>query len=189
MVNNAGYGAFYEWKQFPEDEIINQVNVLFSAPILLSRTISPLMEANRKGTIVNISSLATIYPLPYMPLYNAGKSGLSSFTHSMILESKFVKWIDFRLGDIKTDFNQSAPKQSRVSQNKSMKRAWGQIEKQLYESPPPNLAANKILRIISRQRSGRFYGGGFFQSRLAPFLEIFLLNSMATKILRYRYGI
>ena len=37
-----------------------------------------------------------------MPVYNAGKSALSSFTQSMELESRKVKWIDFRLGDVRT---------------------------------------------------------------------------------------
>ena len=32
LVNNAGYGAFYEWGGFPETEITKQIEVLFSAP-------------------------------------------------------------------------------------------------------------------------------------------------------------
>ena len=59
------------------------------------------MEDRGSGTIVNITSLATLFPLPYMPIYNAGKSALSSFTQSMELESRTVKWIDFRLGDVR----------------------------------------------------------------------------------------
>ncbi len=86
LVNNAGYGAFYEWKEFPEDEIIRQNTVLFSAPVLLCKAFAPLMAQSQKGTIVNITSLATLFPLPYMPLYNAGKSALSSFTQSLMLE-------------------------------------------------------------------------------------------------------
>ena len=61
-----------------------------------------------------------------MPIYNAGKSALSSFTQSMNLESNNeLRWIDFRLGDINTGFNDSALKQDIESQSKSMKMLGG----------------------------------------------------------------
>ena len=189
LINNAGYGAFYEWKEFPRDEIEKQISVLLTAPVLLCKSFAPEMEKVEHATIVNITSLATLYPLPYMPLYNACKSGLSSFTQSMMLEYKTLKWIDFRLGDIRTSFNKSAPKQAEESQSDSMKRAWKQIEKQLNESPFPQVAAKQILRSLKKGRVGTIYGGGFFQSRLAPFLEAFVINSAKLKILKIRYTI
>ena len=188
VINNAGYGAFYEWKEFPRTEIEKQISVLFTAPILLCKSFAPLMESEKKGTIINITSLATLYPLPYMTLYNSCKSALSSFTKSMMLEYKTLKWIDFRLGDIRTSFNKSAPKQAEDSQSDSMKRAWTQIEKQLNESPLPQVAAKQILRSLKKGRVGTIYGGGFFQAHLAPFLYRFLQNKLLYKILIHRYS-
>ena len=43
-----------------------------------------------------------------------------------------------------------------------MKSAWVQIEKQLDESPLPSVVAEQILNKVIGQKSGRFYGGGFF---------------------------
>ena len=188
LINNAGYGAFYEWKEFPREEIEKQISVLLTAPVLLCKSFAPKMEKIEQSTIVNITSLATLYPLPYMPLYNACKSGLSSFTQSMMLEYKTLKWIDFRLGDIRTSFNKSAPKQAEESQSDSMKRAWKQIEKQLDESPLPQVAAKQILRSLKKGSDGTIYGGGFFQARLAPFFESLLTNLMVREILRFRYN-
>jgi len=188
VINNAGYGAFYEWKEFPRTEIEKQISVLFTAPILLCKSFAPLMESEKKGTIINITSLATLYPLPYMTLYNSCKSALSSFTKSMMLEYKTLKWIDFRLGDIRTSFNKSAPKQAEDSQSDSMKRAWTQIEKQLNESPLPQVAAKQILRSLKKGRAGTIYGGGFFQAHLAPFFYRFLQNKLLYKILIHRYS-
>jgi len=187
LINNAGYGAFYEWKEFPRDEIEKQISVLLTAPVLLCKSFAPEMEKVEHATIVNITSLATLYPLPYMPLYNACKSGLSSFTQSMMLEYKTLKWIDFRLGDIRTSFNKSAPKQAEESQSDSMKRAWKQIEKQLNESPLPYVAAQQIIVSLQKGKVGTIYGGGFFQSKLAPFFEIFLSTRFLIKILKVRY--
>ena len=188
LINNAGFGAFYEWKEFPEDEIQRQINVLLSSPIILCKFFAPKMELQEKGTIVNISSLATLYPLPFMPLYNAGKSALSSFTQSMMLEySGSLKWIDFRLGDIRTSFNESAPKQTEKSQSESMNRAWLQIEKQLNESPSAKFAARQICQSIERDKSRIIFGGGFFQAKLAPLFYRFLPFLGLIKVLKFRY--
>ena len=73
------------------------------------------MAKQEKGIIVNISSLATLYPLPFMPLYNAGKAALSSFTQTMMLEyDNHPIFFDFRLGDIYSEFNNAQSKQKRV---------------------------------------------------------------------------
>ena len=190
LINNAGYGAFYEWKEFPEDEIIRQNTVLFTAPVLLCKVFAPLMEKSGKGTIVNITSLATLFPLPYMPLYNAGKSGLSSFTQSLMLEyPEYPKLIDFRLGDVRTSFNQSAPKQQESKQPESMNRAWEKIESQLEDSPMPRVAALQIVDALGKNRSGVFYGGGCFQSRFAPLICRFLPSSFLRFVLKARYGL
>ena len=96
LVNNAGYGAFYEWGEYPDSEITKQFDVLLSSPIRLCRIFAPAMQKKGRGVILNVSSLATLFPLPFMPMYNAAKSALSSFTESMILEyQKFPKFIDF----------------------------------------------------------------------------------------------
>lgn len=189
LINNAGYGVFYDWISFPRNEIEKQINVLFSSPVLLCKSFAPKM-AERGGVIINISSLVVLYPLPFMPLYNAGKSALSAFTQSMLLEgNNKLRWIDFRLGDISTGFNQSAPKQELKYQNQSMRNAWNQIEKQLDESPDAAFAASQIIRAVDLRRVGTVYGGGFFQARISPFLRNFLGNRILDWILRLRYGI
>ena len=167
LVNNAGYGTFFEWGEFPEDEINRQIQVLFSSPVQLCRVFAPSMSKKGRGLILNLSSLATLYPLPYMPLYNAGKSALSSFTESMLLEyPNYPKFIDFRMGDVRTDFNLSANKQETNSD--SMKKAWNQIEKQLQSSIPPERAADQIFKRILKTKSGTYFGGSWFHSWFLP---------------------
>ena len=127
-----------------------------------------------KGVILNVSSLATLYPLPYMPIYNAGKSALSSFTQSMNLESNNeLRWIDFRLGDINTGFNDSALKQDFESQSKSMRNAWRQIDKQLMDSPDAKFAANKMIQSILENKNGTLFRGNFSISSGSNFKNFF----------------
>ena len=148
------------------------------------------MQESGKGAIVNITSLATLFPLPFMPLYNAGKSGLSSFTQSLMLEyPEYPKLIDFRLGDVRTSFNQSAPKQNESKQPEFMKKARRKIESQLEDSPLPASAVVQMMVVLRKKRSGVFYGGGLFQSRVAPLIARTLPFSLLRIILKARYGL
>jgi hypothetical protein len=68
-----------------------------------------------------------------------------------------------------------------------MKSAWKQIEKQLLESPKPEIAALQVQKIITKEKSGVFYGGGFFQSKIAPRLRILLNQRGLLFLLHNRY--
>ena len=188
LVNNAGYGAFYELANFPEQEIVSQTAVLFTSPVLLCKAFAPAMKKMKHGVIVNVTSLATLYPLPFMPLYNSNKSSLSAFTHSMMLEyDQYPNWIDFRLGDILTGFNKSVPKQETNDQHSKMVLAWNQIEKQLNESPLPRVAVKQLFKFINKGTTGVIYGGSFFHSRILPFVYRLISHSLLKRLLLKRY--
>ena len=189
LVNNAGNGAFYEWDHFPPQEINNQINLLFSAPVMLCRYFAPRMSENEMGTILNLSSLATLYPLPFMPLYNAGKSALSSFTQSMMLEySKFPRFIDFRMGDVRTDFNNSASKQDKKNLSTNAHHAWKQIEKQLQDSITPEMAAQKIWKVILKNKSHTYHAGTFFHSFILVWFRKIMPQKLIHLLLKWWYG-
>ena len=37
LINNAGCGAMYAWEEFPAEEIIAQINLMFLTPVILCR--------------------------------------------------------------------------------------------------------------------------------------------------------
>jgi short-subunit dehydrogenase len=189
LINNAGYGTFSSWDNFPDSEIHRQLDVLCKAPILICGKIVPLMAEKNRGVVVNLSSLATLYPLPFMPLYNAGKSALSAFTYSLMLEYKNCPvLIDFRMGDVRTSFNVSA---TRVPNrpSTSLNKAWDQIENQLHHSIPPEKAAELILHRVRKGKSGTFYGGTSFHGYFLPLVNHFLPQTIKNRLIRSWYGI
>lgn len=190
LINNAGFGAFYEWASFPEDQILNQINLLFTAPVLLIREIAPSMAEQGRGIILNLSSLATLYPLPYMPLYNAGKSALSSFTQTMMLEyPKNPRFIDFRMGDVKTDFNRSSAREAEVGGFTNLSRTWAQIERQLEGSIASHTAAEQVYKSIEDCRSGICWGGSFFHRDILPLVYRLLPSQALQFFIRKWYSI
>jgi len=180
VVNNAGFGAFGRYLDTPFNVWESQVNALLLGTMKLSQLALPgLME--RKGCLVNVSSIAADFPVPYMSAYNVAKAGLSAFTESVIIETKAsgVKVIDLRPGDIKTAFNRNMVRKSGKNANEGcMPRVWRRIEERISKSPEPTLVAEKLLKCIQRDRSGTIRAGTFFQATLAPLLARLVSRSV-----------
>jgi uncharacterized protein len=86
LVNNAGLGNYgnFELSDYATDlELIN-VNIL--ALTMLSKLFLPYMIANNQGGILNISSIASFVPGPYMNTYFASKAYVTSFTIALANE-------------------------------------------------------------------------------------------------------
>lgn len=188
IINNAGAGAFFEWDSFPQNQIKSQINLLFMSPVFICKVFAPAMASQNSGKIVNITSLATLYPVPYMPLYNSCKSALSSFTRSLQIEYESkLAFIDVVLGDVKTDFNNKINKNNPNDFGKKASATWIQVEKQLNESPIPKIIANRLLSKIKKSRGGVLYEGGLTHRIIYPFISRFLTQSFKNKILQRRY--
>ncbi|MEX0765808.1 MAG: SDR family NAD(P)-dependent oxidoreductase [bacterium] len=76
LVNNAGIGQYNWIEQLTEEEIQTEVTLNLIAPILLARAVLPSMLAQRRGVIINVSSVAGRIGTPTMAIYCATKSGL-----------------------------------------------------------------------------------------------------------------
>ncbi|MFQ5344742.1 MAG: SDR family NAD(P)-dependent oxidoreductase [Mariprofundus sp.] len=85
LVNNAGFGI---WGTFEQTGIVPQIDVIktdLKAPIALTHALLPGLLKQR-GFIINVSSLAGEYPLPYMSTYAAAKAGLSYWSEALRTE-------------------------------------------------------------------------------------------------------
>lgn len=86
LINNAGYGTE---SSFMKDEYSNQydmVKVHIHATIALTHLIGNKMKKERKGSIVNVCSLAAYIPLPSSAMYAATKDFLIRFSEALYLE-------------------------------------------------------------------------------------------------------
>lgn len=85
LINNAGFGI---WGTFEQTGIVPQIDVLktdLKAPIALTHALLPGLLKN-KAFIINVSSLAGEYPLPYMSTYAAAKAGLTYWSEALRIE-------------------------------------------------------------------------------------------------------
>ncbi|APR75312.1 Putative short-chain dehydrogenase [Minicystis rosea] len=83
LVNNAGVQHIEATElSVPEDgERLLRLNVF--TPMRLTRAVLPGMLARRRGTIVDISSMAALAPMPGMFYYNAAKGGIGNASEGL----------------------------------------------------------------------------------------------------------
>ncbi len=83
LVNNAGieFTAFYH--ELSEAQIAAVLGVNLEAPMMLTRLLLPTMLAQKRGHIINISSLAGKSGPGFQEPYAATKAGLIAFTQSL----------------------------------------------------------------------------------------------------------
>ncbi len=83
LVNNAGRGI-YDWlERLSEDEIFDEIALDLLAPILLTRSVLPMMQARGRGVIINVGSVAGRIGAPTLSIYNAAKFGLDGFSEAL----------------------------------------------------------------------------------------------------------
>jgi hypothetical protein len=86
LVNNAGFGAFGEFAQMREEEILGQIQLNITALTQLTRLFLPAMVQRRSGRIMNVASTAAFQPGPLMAVYYATKAYVLSFSEALANE-------------------------------------------------------------------------------------------------------
>jgi short-subunit dehydrogenase len=189
VINNAGYGVFGPFAATDFAVWQAQLDAMMLATLRLAQAALRPMLARRRGCLVNVSSLAAEFPLPFMSGYNAAKAGLSAFSESLAFETRGlgVSIMDFRPGDYRTPFNQAMHRPS-AALSEIEARAWRRLEANLMAAPPPAHAAADLRCALLRGRSGTVRSGSFFQARLAPLLARMAPRGLLRAALRIYYG-
>lgn len=175
VLNNAGYGVFAEFATANFSVWEEQLQVMLINTARLSHHAVRGMLNRKHGALVNVSSLAAEFPLPFQSAYNMAKAGLSALNESLMVElaGSGVVVIDMRPGDYRTDFEGSVRRPHTVPDRSRMQRAWTAFERMMQSGPAPAHAADSLRRALLANRSGTVRTGRFFQAVVAPFLARF----------------
>jgi len=86
LVNNAGFGTVGSLAAAPAEQQEAMLRLHVLAPMRLTRAALPGMLSRRRGTIVNVSSVAGFIYSPGNVNYCASKAYLTTFTEGLALE-------------------------------------------------------------------------------------------------------
>ncbi len=196
VINNAGFGAFGAFAHTDFAVWEEQFRVMLVNTARLSQAALRGMLARKTGALVNISSIAGEFGMPYQAVYNTVKAGLSALNESLMYEVKGtgVIILDFRPGDYRTDFEGSVRRPAQgaaldAGNAARMARVWPKFSAMMQTGPAPAHAAESLKRALLRGRSGTVRTGRFFQAVLGPFLARFGSLALKRRIQEKYFGL
>jgi short-subunit dehydrogenase len=196
LINNAGSGIFTPLEQLSHENLLQQFQLMVFAPLELTKLLLPGMRANGGGLIVNITSLAAVFPIPYMGAYSAAKAAMSSLSWALEMElcNEPVRVVELRPGDTRTDFHAVMEYHASLGEADAadnIARAYQTYTAHMDRAPSPERVARRVSDILDAQ--GRIPSqvnvGSTFQARIAPWLASVSPRAWTRSVLKKYYGL
>jgi short-subunit dehydrogenase len=80
LINNAGFGVQGEFRKLDLNRQLEMIQLHNTSVVELTHLLLPDMIKQRRGGIINISSMAGLQAVPYATLYSATKAFLTTFS-------------------------------------------------------------------------------------------------------------
>lgn len=119
LVNSAGHGPKGDILEISDEDWFKGMEVYFLNVVRSSRIITPIMQKQQNGSIINISTFAIFEPEPNFPTSGVFRSGLASFTK--LYSNKYAK-DNIRINNILPGFIDSLPEKEEFLKRIPLKR-------------------------------------------------------------------
>jgi short-subunit dehydrogenase len=191
LVNNAGMGISGALEDTTDERAEYIFDVNFFGGFKLAREVIPSMRENGGGRIINVSSLAAVFYLPFQGFYSASKAAINSLFSAMQLEVKpfNIKITNVMPGDIQTGFTGNRRKNEDVTPvyadriNKSV----AVMEKDEQNGMPPSSVAEVIVKQAKSNKPKLIVTVGS-KYKLLAFLSKLLPAGLVNNIIYSMYG-
>ncbi len=119
LVNNAGFATYGNFESIGLQRDRDQVLLNIATLVDLTHIFIPQMLERKSGSIINIASVVSFQPVPYMAVYAASKAFVLSFSESLWAEygDRGIRVLALCPGATATSFHQVAgqPVPDRIS--------------------------------------------------------------------------
>jgi NAD(P)-dependent dehydrogenase (short-subunit alcohol dehydrogenase family) len=152
LVNNAGIGPAIPSPDVTEDAFDKVIGLNFKGPFRLAAQIGARMREGEGGAILNISSVASILPIPHVAPYAGAKAALNAITVSLAHEfAPKVRVNAILAGPFLTDIAKAWPEEARQRAPNALQRPGTPEEivtSALYlVSPASSFTTGALLRV------------------------------------------
>lgn len=159
LVNNAGFGISGAVEFTAEAQARRQMDVNFMGTVNCCAAVAGYLRASR-GRIINISSAAAVFPIPFQSFYSASKSAVNTFSMALANELKplSVSVTAVMLGDVKTGFTEARHKDNTGSSiYTSLEASVAVMERDEMKGADPEWIAGRIVDIAGYKRVKLLY--------------------------------
>ena len=119
LVNSAGHGPRAPVVELTDDDWHRGMEVYFLSAVRPSRLVTPVMQQQKSGVIINISTFAAFEPDPTFPTSGVFRAGLAAFTK---LYSDAYAADNIRMNNILPGFIDSLPEKEEFRARIPMER-------------------------------------------------------------------
>jgi NAD(P)-dependent dehydrogenase (short-subunit alcohol dehydrogenase family) len=165
VVNNAGYDVFGAVEDLSVEELKAQFETNFFGAIRVMKAVLPTMRKQRRGTIVNVSSVGGLVGIPLNSAYISSKFALEGLSESMQyeLEEFGIKVILIEPGVVKTNFFENSKAAKNTASSNS---PYAELAEKVSEAFKPMLENNSsspiqvaevILKAITSEKVNTRY--------------------------------
>jgi short-subunit dehydrogenase len=193
LINNAGLNVFGPLEEYSLEKAKQIFDLNYFGPLRLIQALVPIMREKRSGLIINTSSLAGIFVIPFQVHYSATKFGLEALTEGLRQELRpfEVKVVTVEPGDIQTFTNENTVFDLKpdTPYKKWTDRCWKTIEDNMKKAPQPSVVAQIIYKIIRKRNPRTRYTAGDPLSRVFPIINRFVSSGVKELLIRVFYNV
>ncbi|MBP8822503.1 MAG: SDR family oxidoreductase [Flavobacteriales bacterium] len=191
LVNNAGQGI----QGALEDLLPEQATAIFDTNVIgahrMVRSVLPHMRKQGSGLIINVTSLAANFGLPYRGFYSASKAALERYTETLGMEVKAfgIRVASLQPGEYNTNIGASRLRPAITSEayKAGYERAMELLGSSLHYSRDPNEVARLVEGIMADPRPRTVYFAAHGKQRLAVLLKKFLPGRFFQRLMMQEY--
>lgn len=154
LVNNAGYGSYGAVEDVPPADARAQFEVNVFGLARLTQLVLPQMRAQRRGTIVNISSMGGKLVAPLGGWYHASKFALEALSDALRMEaSPFgIRVVVIEPGSVRSEWGAVAAERLRATAHSGPYRDIAdRVAGNLAASSKPNARTASDPDVVARQ--------------------------------------
>lgn len=190
LINNAGISQIGSVEDTPDEKFKELLQVNLLGMIRLTRAYLPQLRAKKESYIINISSLAGKFAVPFQSSYVASKFALNGFSWSLRNEVRRygVKVVVVEPNDISTTIDPEIFLQENSAYEESIHKVKAARLKGMAAAQGTAVVVNKIVRILQMRNPKPYYAVGK-HAGLLTFLKRLTPDSVVEKLIRSNYDL
>ncbi|MGB5244450.1 MAG: SDR family oxidoreductase [Lutimonas sp.] len=192
LINNAGIGISGSIEDTPTEGMREVFETNFFGAIEMMKAVLPQMRKQKKGLIINVTSIAGYMGLPFRAIYSASKGALELVTEALRIEVKSfgIHIVNVAPGDFAT--NIASGRVTTVVDEESAyaltyKRSLDLMNAHVDQGGDPILFGKAIEKIINKENPDIHYKVASFLPKFSIVLKRILPDKWYEKMLMNHY--